>query len=92
MISLISKAVMSWIKSLCIGNGLLTQLLAASPFSAVRASLRWWSNAEFEDGLTHAGKVGCRGGPLIHFFPPCGFEPAILGTPGRHLGCGPGAK
>ena len=25
-----------------------------------------------------AGKVGCGGGPLILFFPPCRFEPAIL--------------
>jgi hypothetical protein len=25
-----------------------------------------------------AGKVGCGGGPLILFFPPCCFEPAIL--------------
>jgi len=25
-----------------------------------------------------AGKVGCGGGPLIVFFPPCCFEPAIL--------------
>jgi hypothetical protein len=25
-----------------------------------------------------AGNVGCGGGPLILFFPPCGFEPAIL--------------
>src|SRR6266436_3065612 len=25
-----------------------------------------------------AGKVGCGGGPLILFFPPCGFEPAML--------------
>ena len=25
-----------------------------------------------------AGNVGCGGGPLILFFPPCCFEPAIL--------------
>ena len=25
-----------------------------------------------------AGKLGCGGGPLILFFPPCSFEPAML--------------
>ena len=32
---------------------LLMPLLAADPFSAVWASLRWWPSDEFEDGLAH---------------------------------------
>ena len=32
---------------------LLTPLLVANQFSAVRASLRWWPSDEFEDGLAH---------------------------------------
>ena len=32
---------------------LLTPLLVANPFSAMRASLRWWSSEEFEDGEAH---------------------------------------
>ena len=32
---------------------LLTPLLVANPFSAMRTSLRWWSSDEFEDGVAH---------------------------------------
>jgi hypothetical protein len=34
---------------------LLTPLLAANPFSTMRASLRRWSSEEFEDGVAHGG-------------------------------------
>jgi hypothetical protein len=30
---------------------LLTPLLVANPFSAMRTSLRWWLSDEFEDGM-----------------------------------------
>src|SRR4029078_12346485 len=48
---------------------LLTPLLAANPFSAVRASLWRWSSDEFEDGGTHGrqGWLGRR--PVDLFFP-----------------------
>jgi hypothetical protein len=48
---------------------LLTPLLAANPFSAVRASLWRWSSDEFEDGVTHGrqGWLGRR--PVDLFFP-----------------------
>ena len=32
---------------------LVMPLLAADPFSAVWASVRWWPSDEFEDGLAH---------------------------------------
>jgi hypothetical protein len=32
---------------------LLTPLLVANPFSAMRATLLWWLGDEFEDGLKH---------------------------------------
>jgi hypothetical protein len=57
---------------------LLTPLLAANPFSAVRALVRWWSNDEFEDGLTHRWQGWLRWRPVDSFFPHCGFEPAML--------------
>jgi hypothetical protein len=37
---------------------LFTPLCAANPFSAVRASLRWWPSDQFDDGLAHGGQ--CR--------------------------------
>ena len=48
---------------------LLTPLFAANPFSAVRASLRWWSSDEFEDGLAHGGQGRLRRRPVDSFFP-----------------------
>jgi len=47
---------------------LLTLLLVANPFSAMRASLRWWSSEEFEDGEAHGGQSWLRGRPVDSFF------------------------
>src|ERR1043165_5513097 len=47
---------------------LLTPLLFANPFSAMRASLRWWSSEEFEDGEAHGGQSWLRGRPVDSFF------------------------
>jgi hypothetical protein len=58
---------------------LLTPLLAANPFSAVRALVRWWSNDEFEDGLTHRWQGWLRWRPVDSFFSRLAvFEPAML--------------
>src|SRR6266436_7127 len=48
---------------------LLMRLLVANPFSAVRASLRWWTRDEFEDGLTHGRQGRLRWRTVDSFFP-----------------------
>jgi hypothetical protein len=48
---------------------LLTPLLAAKPFSAVRASLRQWLSDEFEDGVAHGWQRRLRRWPVDSFFP-----------------------
>ncbi len=40
----------------------------ANPFLAVRASLRWWSSDEFEDGLAYGGQCRLRRRPVDSFF------------------------
>jgi hypothetical protein len=57
---------------------LLTPLLAANPFSTMRASLRWCLSEEFEDGVTYGGQCWLRWGPIDSFFPRCGCETAML--------------
>jgi hypothetical protein len=47
---------------------LLTPLLAANPFLTMRASLRWWSSEEFEDGVAHGGQSWLRRGAVDCFF------------------------
>ena len=48
---------------------LLTPLLVANPFSAMRAPLLWWLGDKFEDGLTHGGQCRLRWRPVDSFFP-----------------------
>ena len=48
---------------------LLTPLLVANPFSAMRTSLRWWSSDEFEDGVAHGWQSRLRRWPVDSFFP-----------------------
>lgn len=48
---------------------LLTPLLVANPFSAMRAPLLWWLGDKFEDGLTHGGQCRLRWRPIDSFFP-----------------------
>src|SRR5262249_52934423 len=61
---------------------LLMPLPAANPFSTMRASLRWYSSEELEDGVTYGGESwvvrGWGGGPSILFFPRCCRETAML--------------
>src|SRR6516162_9674496 len=47
---------------------LLTPLLAANPFSTMRASLRWCSSEELEDGVTYGGQSWLRRGSVDSFF------------------------
>src|ERR1700739_4694254 len=47
---------------------LLTPLLVANRFSAIRASLRRWSSDEFEDGVAYGGEGWVRGGAGCFFF------------------------
>ena len=47
---------------------LLTLLLFANPFPAVRASLRW-SSEEFEDGVAYGGQGRLGRRPVASFFP-----------------------
>jgi len=47
---------------------LLTPLLAANPFSTMRASLRRRSSDEFEDGVAHGWQGRLRRGPVYSFF------------------------
>src|ERR1700730_12992724 len=47
---------------------LRTPLPAANPFSTMRASLRWWSSEDFEDGVTHGGQSWPRRRPVDSFF------------------------
>src|SRR5262249_56634326 len=49
---------------------LLMPLPAANPFSTMRASLRWYSSEELEDGVTYGGQRWLRrGGGGFFFFP-----------------------
>ena len=48
---------------------LFTPLLAANPFSTMRASLRWCSSEELEDGVTYGGQSWLRRRPVESFFP-----------------------
>ena len=48
---------------------LFTPLRVTNPFSAVRASLRWWSSDEFENGLAHGRQGWVRRRPVASFFP-----------------------
>src|SRR5215472_11590363 len=47
---------------------LLMPLPAANPFSTMRASLRWYSSEELEDGVTYGGKSWLRRGSVDSFF------------------------
>src|SRR5262249_62292042 len=47
---------------------LLMPLPAANPFSTMRASLRWYSSEELEDGVTYGGASWSRGGAAGRFF------------------------
>jgi hypothetical protein len=51
-------------------------LLAANPFSTMRASTRWWSGDDLEDGVAHGRQGWLRRRPVDSFFPPRFF--AIL--------------
>src|SRR5438046_4355141 len=48
---------------------LLTPLLVANPFSAVRPFLRWWASDCFEDGVTYRWQGGLRRRSVDSFFP-----------------------
>lgn len=41
-------------------GGLFTPLLFADLFSAVRASLIWWSKTEFDDGVAYGRQAWLR--------------------------------
>src|SRR5215510_2195946 len=43
-------------------------LPAANPFSTMRASLRWYSSEELEDGVTYGGQSWLRRGSVDSFF------------------------
>src|SRR5262245_17974859 len=47
---------------------LLMPLPAANPFSTMRASLRWYSSEELEDGVTYGGQSWLRRGSGDSFF------------------------
>src|SRR5262249_459795 len=47
---------------------LLMPLAAADPFSTMRASLRWCSSEELEDGVTYGGQSWLRRGSVDSFF------------------------
>src|SRR5262249_28293160 len=47
---------------------LLMPLPAANPFSTMRASLRWYSSEELEDGVTYGGQSWLRRGSVDSFF------------------------
>src|SRR5262249_2314402 len=47
---------------------LLMALPAANPFSTMRASLRWYSSEELEDGVTYGGQSWLRRGSVDSFF------------------------
>src|SRR5262244_2843863 len=46
----------------------LMPLPAANPFSTMRASLRWYSSEELEDGVTYGGQSWLRRGSVDSFF------------------------
>ena len=48
---------------------LLTPLLAANPFSTMRATQRRWSSEEFEYGVAHGGQSWLRRWTVDSFFP-----------------------
>src|SRR5262245_32074182 len=52
---------------------LLTPLLVANPFLAVRASLRRWASDEFENRLTHGWQRRLWRWPVDSFFPALRF-------------------
>src|SRR5262245_2208537 len=47
---------------------LLMPLPAANPFSTMRASLRWYSSEELEDGVTYGGQSWLRRRSVDSFF------------------------
>src|SRR5215472_7682093 len=47
---------------------LIMPLPAANPFSTMRASLRWYSSEELEDGVTYGGQSWLRRGSVDSFF------------------------
>src|SRR5262249_12667758 len=57
---------------------LLMPLPAANPFSTMRASLRWYSSEELEDGVAYGGQSWLRRGSVDSFFPRCCCETAML--------------
>ena len=57
---------------------LLTPLLVANPFLAMRATLLWWLGDKFEYGLPHGWQSWLRRWTVDFFFPSRCFEPAIL--------------
>jgi hypothetical protein len=48
---------------------LLTPLLVANPFLAMRATLLWWLGDKFEDGLPHGWQSWLRRWTVDSFFP-----------------------
>src|SRR5215204_3577917 len=44
----------------------------------MRASLRWWSREEFENGVAHGWQSRLRRWPVDSFFPPCCCKAAML--------------
>ena len=57
---------------------LLTPLFRADPHSAMRTSLRIWSDDELDDGLAHGGQRWLRWWSVDFFFPPHFCETAML--------------
>src|SRR5262249_35841695 len=60
---------------------LLMPLPAANPFSAMRASLRWYSSEELEDGVTYGGQRWLRRGGRCFFF----FAAVLCERAGRRM-------
>ena len=56
----------------------LMQRFRADPSSAARASLRWQSNDEPDDGVAHGWQAWLRWWPVDSFFPPRFCEAAML--------------
>src|SRR5271155_4493691 len=48
---------------------LFTLLFCTDPSSAVRATLRWWSSEERDDGVTHGWQAWLRWRSVDSFFP-----------------------
>ena len=73
---------------------LLTPLLVAHPFSAMRALLQRWSSEQFEDGLAHGWQSRLRRRAVDSFFPALLLQGGDAGgrrrrsSPSAHDGAG----